>query len=324
MPEISVVVPVYNCEKYLRKCINSILSQTFSDLELILVNDGSTDKSPEICDEFKLNDKRVKVIHQENKGVSGARNAGLDIAKGNYVGFVDSDDYLSDDMYEFLYNNLKKAKADVSICGIINCFLKNDGKEERKKQTNFEGSGILTGEEALSESLKSTVFSVNPVNKLFDIHLFDNERFPENKTSEDAFLIPVILSKAKKVVYDSNIKYYYVRHENSITTSEFSVKDMFVIEAYSNHLDWIVKKYPKLIKAAEFRYIWSYIYVLDKMIISEKKVKSEEYNKILNFVKKNILKIIFNPYFSLKRKIAVAILFLNQSIYKKMVLKLSK
>ena len=119
MPEISVIVPVYNCEKYIGKCIESILNQTFKDLELILIDDGSADESGKICDEYKIQDKRVKVIHEKNSGVSIARNVGINVAKGKYIGFVDSDDYLAPDMYESLYENLMKSHADVAICGIM-------------------------------------------------------------------------------------------------------------------------------------------------------------------------------------------------------------
>ena len=325
MPEISVIVPVYNCEKYLEKCINSILSQTFDDLELILINDGSSDNSGKVCDYFKETDSRIKVIHQKNMGVSVARNVGLDISNGKYIGFIDGDDYIESDMYEFLYNNIKKNEAEVAICGIENIFIKNDGSEKLIHQTSdFSGVKVLNGEEAFSESLKSKIFSVNPVNKLFDKKLFDGKRFPEGKISEDAFLIPKVLSKASKVVCSSDIKYYYVRHENSITTSSFFEKDWNVTEAYFNHLNTVKKHYPKLIKEAEFRYFWSYTYVLDKMIVSKNKVNKSDYDKAIKFIKKNILKIIFNPYFSLKRKIVSCVLMINENLYKKLIIKVNK
>ena len=115
---ISVIVPVYNTEKFLKNCISSIANQTYKDLEIILVNDGSTDNSGKICDDFAQKDSRIKVIHQSNKGVGAARNAGLDVAKGAYIGFVDSDDILRPDMYEFLLNNLIVHNADISVCGV--------------------------------------------------------------------------------------------------------------------------------------------------------------------------------------------------------------
>ena len=241
MPEISIIVPVYNCEKYIEKCINSILNQTFKDLELILIDDGSSDKSGEICEEFKQKDSRVKVIHEKNSGVSIARNVGINIAKGKFIGFVDSDDYLSSDMYEFLYENLKNSSADISVCGIMNCFLKRlpngDIKEEQTLQSSMCKKGILSGEQAFAEALKSRIFSVNPVNKLFPAKFLKNERFPANKTSEDAFLIPKILAKANRVVYDTTPKYFYVRHLGSITTSDFKESDWSVVEAFEEHLN---------------------------------------------------------------------------------------
>ena len=160
MPKISVIVPVYNCKKYIKKCVDSIINQTFKDLEIILIDDGSTDESGKICDELKLKDSRIKVIHQENKGVSAARNEGVKASSGDYISFVDGDDYLSEDMYEFLYDNLKKSGADISVCGIVNCFLKEDGSEKMVKQSSFNGSGVLSGKEAMSEALKSRIFSV--------------------------------------------------------------------------------------------------------------------------------------------------------------------
>lgn len=324
MPKISVIVPVYDCEKYIKKCVDSILNQTFKDLEIILIDDGSTDKSGKICDELKLKDGRIKVIHQENKGVSSARNEGLKIANGEYISFVDGDDYLSEDMYEFLYDNLKKSGADISVCGIVNCFLKADGSEKRVRQFSFNGSGLLSGKEAMSEALKSRIFSVNPVNKLFSANIFKGEKFPEGKTSEDAFLVPKILLKAKKVFYSSETKYYYVRHESSITTSDFAHNDWYVVEAYKNHFEFIKENYPELIKEAEFRYIWAYIYVLDKIIVSRSKVKHSDYLRALNFVRKSALKIFLNPYFSLKRKVAVFVLLINKEIYKKLVCKINR
>lgn len=127
MPKISIIVPVYNVEKYLEKCVRSILAQTFTDFELILVDDGSPDSSGAMCDQFAEQDQRVKVIHKENGGLSDARNAGIEIATGEYLGFVDSDDYIADDMYELLYTNIVKEDADLSICGIYDVY---EGKSQ--------------------------------------------------------------------------------------------------------------------------------------------------------------------------------------------------
>ncbi|EGP5467598.1 glycosyltransferase, partial [Enterococcus faecium] len=141
MCEISIIMTVFNVEKYLAKAIDSVLLQTFADFELILVDDGSSDRSGEICDEYQQRDKRIKVIHQPNSGVSSARNTGLENAQGKFIGFVDSDDYIESDMYEFLYNNLIEEKADLSICGIYDVY---EGKEPQAKTP---GHYVLTKDE---------------------------------------------------------------------------------------------------------------------------------------------------------------------------------
>lgn len=325
MPKISIIVPVYNCEKYISNCINSILEQSFKDFELILVDDGSSDRSFEICESFAKKDNRVRAIHQPNSGVSRARNRGLDEAKGEYIGFVDGDDCVDKEMYERLYKNLADNNADISICGIVNCFVKKDGTTEKVRQSPVDGFWIFSGEQALKEALQSRLYSVNPVNKLFKRELFDKLRYPEGKISEDAFLIPVVISKAGKVVYDSKPMYYYLRRENSITTSNFSDSGWDVVEAYKNHLNMVSEKFPNLKKVAKFRYSWAYTYVIDKIMLSENSENYlEDFKKAFNFIKKNILQIIFNPYFSLKRKIAVMVLLINKKIYKKMIMTVNK
>lgn len=325
MPKISIIVPVYNCEKYISNCINSILEQSFKDFELILVDDGSSDRSFEICESFAKKDNRVRTIHQPNSGVSRARNRGLDEAKGEYIGFVDGDDCVDKEMYERLYKNLADNNADISICGIVNYFVKKDGTTEKVRQSPVDGFWIFSGEQALKEALQSRLYSVNPVNKLFKRELFDKLRYPEGKISEDAFLIPVVISKAGKVVYDSKPMYYYLRRENSITTSNFSDSGWDVVEAYKNHLNMVSEKFPNLKKVAKFRYLWAYTYVIDKIMLSENSENYlEDFKKAFNFIKKNILQIIFNPYFSLKRKIAVTVLLINKKIYKKMIMTVNK
>lgn len=325
MPKISIIVPVYNCEKYISNCINSILEQSFKDFELILVDDGSSDRSFEICESFAKKDNRVRTIHQPNSGVSRARNRGLDEAKGEYIGFVDGDDCVDKEMYERLYKNLADNNADISICGIVNYFVKKDGTTEKVRQSPVDGFWIFSGEQALKEALQSRLYSVNPVNKLFKRELFDKLRYPEGKISEDAFLIPVVISKSGKVVYDSKPMYYYLRRENSITTSNFSDSGWDVVEAYKNHLNMVSEKFPNLKKVAKFRYLWAYTYVIDKIMLSENSENYlEDFKKAFNFIKKNILQIIFNPYFSLKRKIAVMVLLINKKIYKKMIMTVNK
>ena len=151
MCEISIIVPVYKVEKYLKKCVDSILAQTFTDFELILVDDGSPDDSGKICEEYAEKDARVRVLHKENGGLSSARNAGIEVAKGKYLGFIDSDDYIAEDMYELLYNTIIKEDADLSICGIYDVY---EGKAPIVKPTIEK---VVSAEEALLLILQGNI-----------------------------------------------------------------------------------------------------------------------------------------------------------------------
>lgn len=154
---ISIIVPVYNVEKYLNRCLDSILNQTFTDFELILVDDGSTDNSGIICDEYKTKDNRIKVIHKENGGLSSARNAGLDIARGRYIGFVDSDDFISKDMYQILYNEAEKNKADMIMCE----FKKVDKNYEAINNNLYKKSDIkLLKKDEILEDMYSDMYDI--------------------------------------------------------------------------------------------------------------------------------------------------------------------
>ena len=158
----SVIVPVYRVEQYIEKCVNSILSQTLADIEVILVDDGSLDNCVKICDNFANKDSRVKVLHKKNEGLSAARNTGLTLAESEYISFVDSDDYLAEDMLELLYNNIIKYSADISICGLYDCY-------EDKKIPQYAKNELLVvdNKEALRLALEGEKFSVNAVNKLY-------------------------------------------------------------------------------------------------------------------------------------------------------------
>ncbi len=314
VPSISIIVPVYNVEKYLKKCIDSILNQSFQNFELILVDDGSTDSSGEICDEYALKDRRVLVIHKENGGLSSARNEGIKASSAEYVGFVDSDDYISFSMYEFLYNNLIENNADISICGLYNCYENNVYPQYSKKEFY-----LLNNEQALKMALEGKVFSVHAVNKLYRKSLFEDVLFPINKLSEDAFTIPKLLLKSRRVVVNTVPLYFYVHRSGTITTSSYKKKDLDVIEAYFQNLKLVEEKCPKLKKEAEFRLLWAFMCVLDKMIMTDDFSDFEKYKKILKTLKKNKTKILLNSCFSLHRKIGMVCLYLNDKLYKALI-----
>ena len=179
---ISIIVPIYNIDNYVSKCIESILSQTHSNIEVILIDDGSTDKSSNICDYYSKKDARIVAIHKKNGGLSSARNTGLDIAKGKYIGFVDGDDYIEPNMYEELLNNIHEHQSDIAICNY------NDIKNN-KKYTNYFDNELektpIEGKNKFDILYKNYNFVICSWNKLYKKEIFNNLRFPENKIFEE-------------------------------------------------------------------------------------------------------------------------------------------
>lgn len=228
---ISIIVPVYNVEKYIEKCVNSIINQTYKNIEIILVDDGSKDRSGEICDELKLKDNRIKIIHKQNGGLSDARNAGMKIANGNYIGFVDSDDYIKEDMFETLYELCKKYNSDISIVSYYEIYHdKIIGVRDSKKL--YELNKI----DAMKEILIDRAIQSYAWNKLFKRELFEQIEFPTNKNFEDIATTLLLFERADKVVLLEDPKYYYVRRDDSIVGNRN-------YKTYKDYLDVIYDKY---------------------------------------------------------------------------------
>lgn len=314
MPEISIIVPVYNVENYLVRCIESILAQTFKEFELILVNDGSPDNCGKICDEYAQKDSRIRVIHKSNGGLSDARNSGIEISTGKYIGFVDSDDYIEPDMYEVLYNDIKKCNADIACCAYYICF-----KNERIGSPTSKGLKILSVEEAINMLPQ---ISPGAWNKLYKKEIFEEIRYPVGKLNEDVFILMDLLERANKITFNPSAKYYYLQRQNSITKKGFNSKKWDCIDAWKKNLIYVKNKYPKQIKVIEYKYFGAYIYILDQLIVSENYRSIAEYEKVNKFIKNNILNIILNSYIPIKRKISLIIYLLNDKAYKNIVNKL--
>lgn len=209
---ISIIIPVYNVEKYLKKCIDSILDQNYNDLEILVVDDGSTDHSGDICDSYAEQDHRIQVFHTENHGLSAARNFGLDHARGQYIGFVDSDDWIESDMYERLFNTAEQTGADIVTCRFY---------QEYRSMTE-ESSGPLQqftveGSEILHTYLFQSEICQDSWNNLFKADLFQSIRFPVGRSFEDYVIKPYLLQKAKKMVYTPACLLHYRNRQKSLS-----------------------------------------------------------------------------------------------------------
>ncbi len=250
MEKISVIVPVYNNEKYLHQCIDSILEQSYKNLEIILVDDGSTDGSVQICDEYGQKDDRVKVLHQVNGGISAARNAGLNLASGDYIAFVDSDDFLDKNMYERLLHILQANNADMSVC----CFHQID---ENGKQFDVPFSIVdeVTEPYSVLKRLAEKRGWVYVVvwNRLYKREIFDNLRFPVNKLHEDEWVALPIYTSCKKVVFTASAYYYYRVNPNSVMGRKNNIKHLDGVEAvYNRTLKYQEYGWTELLPSAYF------------------------------------------------------------------------
>ena len=278
---ISIIVPVYKAEKHLRKCVDSLRNQTYSNLEILLVDDGSPDNSGKMCDDFALEDKRIKVIHKQNGGQSDARNVGLAQATGKYIGFVDSDDYVEKDMYETLYNEIIENDADISV--ISNAMVRENGEHINGSDTQnkyvYEGNAVIK-ELLLHVTLKNYAWD-----KLYKKELLDGIKFIVGVCYEDVPFMLEVMAKAKKVVYYDSMKYYYVKHRESVsaTCSEKNVKDY--LDAIINRFDKIKREYPMLNTYNYYAIANTAVHAYYKVMLSDKPI--EIYNEKLNILKEN-------------------------------------
>lgn len=278
---ISIIVPVYNVSNYLKECLVSIINQSFKNIEIICVNDGSTDDSLEILESFQKMDKRIKIINQINKGLSAARNTGLDIAKGKYIGFVDSDDYIHPDMYKMLYDAIEKYDVDISVCNYTSI-----EKGEFVSKSFTEDCLIDSRDDYIREVLLDTKIQNYVWTRLYKRELFDNVRFPVGFLFEDVSVSTQLLNKINKAYYISKPLYYYRIREGSITsTISLSTIDDSIYNAYERYLK-IKKDFSELNDINVYSMlVWLYYQFICFRVLTEEsfyKVYREIFDELVN------------------------------------------
>lgn len=286
MPKISIILPVYNGEKYIKDTIKSLLNQTFKDFELIIVDDGSSDRSAEICENFARLDDRIIVIHQKNGGVSNARNKGIDLARGEYVSFVDSDDSMEIDMYERLYNNIIESNADISSCNILLHRLdgKVDSYHDGEKKC-YEAKELIS--DFFSNAACKAAFW-GPYNKLIKTDIVKNVKFnPKYRIGEDILFVFECIENSKKIVFENVGLYHYIKREASATTASFSDKRFDYIYVVDELVDKVKTNYDFTLDVV---LDWSFLNKLAmcRSLNANKRIKQankEFYKDCLNFVK---------------------------------------
>lgn len=310
-PIISIIVPVYNVEPYIKDCIESILLQEFSNFELVLINDGSSDNSGAICDEYSQRDQRIKILHKEYGGVSSARNIGVSIAQGEFIGFVDGDDRIDKSMFKELYRLCLETNSDIAICKLgreIDGEIINSEEEEFIK--------VMDNNEAMKELFKGNLYRFSLCNKLFKISCFKNVYFPEGRIHEDLATTYKLFSNSNKAVYTSFLGYIYVKRKDSILTSKFNKKRLDAFLGWEEIIVFMDSRYPYL--SNEFLCCFAYgsvdniHYILNQVESTDEKKTYLELIK--QVVRKYFRKLTFSTTLSFKYKLTLALLIFSTNI----------
>ncbi len=317
MEQVSVIVPVYKVEKYLAECVESIRSQTYKNIEIILVDDGSPDSCPVMCDAFALGDSRVRVIHKQNGGLSSARNAGLDVAAGEYICFVDSDDYISDDMVSVLYEAAKNADAEMALCSLERF---GDGTQAGNylKHMPFE-DGVLTSDEVcdLLTSMYEACYAV-ACNKLYKKSLFDGLRFTEGRINEDEFIMHRLYMICSKVAVTVHPGYYYRNAPDSITTSKWSIKKFDSCEAFFDRYQFFLDAGKQLFANRSLQSYLSFFQENTLRYFKCDEKPRKEFRGELQRLRKRRSCFLRNSHYSMKEKFAISIFLLSPRLYFKL------
>lgn len=310
MAKVSIIVPIYNVEKYLKRCIDSIIEQSYTNIEIILVNDGSTDHCLDICQLYSQYDSRIIILNKENGGLSSARNMGLDYATGEYIMFVDSDDWIRVDAVELLLNDIINTHATMAIGQSRRC------TEYISSPQIHQSSKIIDKNQAITRMLKGEWISAWA--KLYHKSLFYNVRFPLGKTNEDYAILIYIFEKVNYIILNPNEIYFYYIRPNSICTSSLNIRKFDEFYNAISVYEYIKKSYPQKkewIGYALANLSCSLIKLIRIVWQLTENIYMNETKDMITYLKMNIKKIIFNPYLSIKYKIFLFNMYLGKRCY---------
>lgn len=318
--KVSIIVPIFRVENELDRCLQSLLNQTYTNIEIILIDDGSPDNCPMMCDEYAKEDNRVKVIHKKNGGVSDARNYGLDIAKGKYIAFVDPDDWVDSDFIQILLANLKKEDADISIIGYT--MVWDNGRTRRF--TNDNQYSVFEKEEAIRELFIQRKFQCMSCQKLYKATVFQEIRFPLGITIyEDVAISLLLFQRCNRVVFSGKSKYFYYQRRESAVHVKFNSEKLHILkycEEIFQYSESLHGKYNIEVHTFYLKIIMEFL--LELYDLDEKfKYKTLIY-KLKKDIKKQWHYIFFNPYLEFRKK--VVLIFLVMPFPKKLLVKLWK
>ncbi len=301
---ISVIVPVYNEEKYLDRCVSSIVGQTYKELEIILVDDGSPDACPAMCDEWAERDSRIRVIHCENGGGARARNIGIDAAKGDIIAFVDSDDYISPDMYEHLYS-LMTEDVDIAECALFSTDEDNAEFDSTDRDAEII---ICSSKEAMKHHINDVIFRQTPPNKLYRRRAVGDIRFTEGKRIDDEFFTYLVIGASRKLVHSPCRLYAYRQQTESVMHKSFSPFRLQAVEAKLLRLEYIKREFPLLAAEARINLFNTCLYLGQMSLLHlEKSEKKDAFCVLNKAVRENRLSLADIKNESIKQKLWIFI-----------------
>lgn len=291
VPKLSIIIPAYNIERFIGKCVDSILAQTFTDYEIIVIDDGSTDQTPEICDRIAKKSNKITVIHQPNQGLSEVRNRGIRVSTGEYLAFIDGDDYVAADYFEKLMGLIERHKADVAGCGF---------KTIPVRRLYPAKNVVLSGEKATIELLtEQETYQIVAWNKVYKRELFDGISFPARKRNEDNLTTYKIISRANKVAYTEETLYYYSQRDDSIMGT-IEVKDRLDMKLLAaEEAKEYFKDNKKLLYAAKINELLAYFAFADNILAGRLNLPIKKYYDWISAHRSELCE---NPYINNKLK----------------------
>lgn len=315
--QISVIVPIYNVEKFLDKCISSIVTQTYKNLDILLIDDGSTDNSGNKCDEWAKKDSRIRVIHKENGGLSDARNAGIDVATGSFIAFIDSDDFIYPGYFDYLYNLISCSNADMAVCQVV-------GVDENDKKIGIGGVAVnrtINGNvECMRAFLDSNAIDTTAWRKLYRTSLFKESgiRYPKGRYHEDVYTTYRIVALCECIVIGAKPLYAYRQRTGSIVKSSFSPKHMDAIWGNLERQRFIEKHYPHLKELSTKRLLYANNTILYRLI-SDPNINTSRYIGIIKKVYRKYWKNYMRSNASVSRKLFVTLMTVNAKLGSKIL-----
>ena len=308
-PLISIILPIYNIEKYLHKCIETVLNQTYKNLEILMIDDGSQDNCGNICDAYAKKDVRIVVYHKENGGLSDARNYGIKKARGEFITCIDPDDYVDIDYVEYLYHILVKHDSKMSLCQhrvhYNNGYLKENGSQ---------GDELIGSETCLEKMLYNDEIDTSAWAKLYHCSLFLNTTYPKGRIFEDIGTTYALMMQCGAIAVGHESKYNYIFHDNSIVNGAFRTNKFDLLDMTDKMAEDVLKKYPRLGDAVLRRQVYARISTLNQMLYTEQYQSRKE--EIVRFIKAHRKNVLSNSKAPKRDKFAIILLAVNYHLYR--------